>query len=672
MNCRFPIALTVLAGLALPLAPGCLDPLNALGSPTLEGDLETQGKEQKTDDDRIEDKVPVYDEGRWTVETFHADETTCEVRVNKSAAVTRLDIVGFGEEDGSLATALFPTRAEAIAAAQGASGAELIPSMEVVNGQMKPFNDGLYAALEVAIQEGQSGVPFGKKAFLTDLLAALNVALGAATATQRPALEDAAVFVGAALLLANETAALPPALLTRAQAEAATFRTNTLSSRPLGFYTWNPTLEAVFRQDRFLQNRDDLDPQRSFARFVALAAVLESDPGLKERYAQLLVLSGGLTNRFASYTPADLFPLVEGLGSLDDGSVTWAGFTADHPRPFPCSGSWFALVPAAQSKDSDYLSTVFCDGIPETTQPLDVLIDGIRSGKLDLAPSPGAGWYEYQLYALETLLLPERGAESQNLLLMSAYKKKLIETFKSLITQVRETHVKGLIGFGADRGVPPTIVDLYPKFPVEPFPTFYLRNARAYRFLETFLSGTVAAGALTAGHRLYEDHASTLPLGQELRDQTRLLYGLYVLSSQSVGSKVDLLPDELLEYPLAECLAAAQSWVAGWTTSPDVLADPRVIAPLGQSRTHVFYSAVIGVKTYRASAEFVPGHEPKLEFVDNCALGQFLRHDYYLLSEDTVQVALGADAAPPTRAELRALCDQHRTRAAIVQALEAL
>lgn len=54
---------------------------------------------------------------------------------------------------------------------------------------------------------------------------------------------------------------------------------------------------------------------------------------------------------------------------------------------------------------------------------------------MDLTPDPEtSGWYDYQLYDLETLLLPNRGTESDHLLLTKAYKEKLIETFKSIIT----------------------------------------------------------------------------------------------------------------------------------------------------------------------------------------------------------------------------------------------
>ena len=54
-------------------------------------------------------------------------------------------------------------------------------------------------------------------------------------------------------------------------------------------------------------------------------------------------------------------------------------------------------------------------------------------------PTADSGWYEHQAYALETLLLPERGAESVRLLLSKEYKKRMLEAFKALITKRRET-----------------------------------------------------------------------------------------------------------------------------------------------------------------------------------------------------------------------------------------
>ncbi len=76
------------------------------------------------------------------------------------------------------------------------------------------------------------------------------------------------------------------------------------------------------------------------------------------------------------------------------------------------------------------------------------LIRRIRSGEVDLKPSTkpgGDGWYQYQVYALETLLLPGRGQEKDKLLLTAEYKKRLVEAFKAMITTRRETHARQLV-----------------------------------------------------------------------------------------------------------------------------------------------------------------------------------------------------------------------------------
>ena len=119
-------------------------------------------------------------------------------------------------------------------------------------------------------------------------------------------------------------------------------------------------------------------------------------------------------------------------------------FASAHPPLKFCGGPLVAFLPTSRSKETEYFDQQFCLARAPDTNLLDALIDAIRSGALDLAPGTDAGWYDYQLYALETLLLPERGPESQHLLLTAGYKKKLIETFKSILIENRETHVKQL------------------------------------------------------------------------------------------------------------------------------------------------------------------------------------------------------------------------------------
>jgi len=86
-------------------------------------------------------------------------------------------------------------------------------------------------------------------------------------------------------------------------------------------------------------------------------------------------------------------------------------------------------------------------------------------------------------------LLPEKSEKNDHLLLIAAYKEKLIETFKSILFQNRETNDKSLGGiFGGSDSVDDTDFDIYPKFYTEPFATFYVRTARTYRFCQNLKS----------------------------------------------------------------------------------------------------------------------------------------------------------------------------------------
>lgn len=647
------------------LVAGCLSPFDALGNETVVTENEHLEKDAGLSDDRIEDKHPVFDASRTVTEVFEG----CEVVLNKSAAVAKLDIAPFGEGEAGLEGRLFPDRASAIAAALASGRAELTPSMEVVNGSMKPFNDGLYAAVELEVDGA-------KRALLAGLLAKLVEALPSASATQRPHLKTAAVFLGTALELRGQVPELPEDLLDQARAQAAAFRTDTLFARPIGFYTWNATLEGVFTSDRFLQSGDDVFAL-PFGAAVAIAVVLEADAGLTDGYQRVLALNSHLTNPPASYPLTRLFPYIEGLSSLESLPSLEARVRSENPPLAWCGGPYVTVFPASRSKDSDFYAQRWCDSSPPAGSSfIDLLIEGIRSGAVDLTPTADSGWYDYQLQALETLLLPERGPESEHLLLTAAYKKKLLETFKSLITQARETHVKQLAVPGFTASVPLLEIDLYPQRPVEPFPTFYLRSARGYRFLSTFLTAFFDDGLLVGGHRLNEDGTSSAAgLGEELRAMTERLYGLHRLAAESVGVDPDaaLLPEELVEFPRDAARTRAREWLAGWTTDVDVRRDPRVMVPVARTAEgQTLAWATIGVKVYKSSAAFVAGHEPKVVSSGYCVVKGFVGRDAYLLVEEMVEVRLRPGAAPPTREELRRLCDEKVTREGIVSALEAL
>ena len=635
---------------------GCLDLLGHQEDVTQRND--PQGV-MRLQDDRIEDKHPAFDPARTVTESFGHPYDGCPITMNKSAAVTKLDVVPFEGAEAALEDRLFRGRNEALAAVAGIPGADVVPSMEVINGALKPFNDGLYAAVELQIEDD-------KRRLLAALAARLNSLLPSATSAARAAIQDGAVLVGAAQTLGGVPVTVDAGLQSRVDAAADAFSADATRARPIGFYTWTPELGRIFTRDRFLQNGGDAEP---FGAFVALAWVLGQDPVLLADYQRVTALYAGLTNPYESYTLGDLVPYVGSAAALADPSAIRNAFAAAHPPRKLCDGVLMAFLPSSRSKEVDYFDAQFCDGIPPGTNLLDTLVQAVSSGALDLAPGADSGWYDYQLYALETLLLPERGPESQHLLLTAGYKKKLVETFKSLLIQNRETHVKQLgVASSSSRQLAP--IDAYPLLPAEPFPTYYLRTARGYRFLQTFLDLTLGMDFLGGANRLDETgQRGAVALRQELRQRIELLYGLHFASADAIGMDRNdgLLPGEMADVDAEAASAAARTWLMGWKADADVARDPRVIVPIAYAGELTTYWAVVGVKALVVRAEFVAGHEPEVT-PTHCWTGKLVPHRYTLLVEDTAELRLPSSRPPPTRDELRAICDAHPTKAAIVQA----
>lgn len=343
-------------------------------------------------------------------------------------------------------------------------------------------------------------------------------------------------------------------------------------------------------------------------------------------------------------------------------------FRASHPPLFDC-GSYLAVLPASLAPDSVHA----CAAAGVAPSLIDGLIDAITRREVSFAPRADSGWYDYQLHALEFLLVPASGLEASHLLLTAAYKKKLVNSFKSLITQTRETHLKQLPG-GATASMATEPVDLYPPLEAEPLPTFYLRLGRAYRFLDAFLGATFGNAFMSGVGRLREDGStSTLSLRDELRAKTELLYGLFAVTSGVLGvdAATELLPDETAELDLTACAERARSWLRAWRVDEDVARDPRMLVPMARldDGTTIDW-AVIGVRVIAVRAEWPEGYAPDVVATSACQVGEIVSHDFAYLVEEMAEVRRPPGRAPLTRSELRALCDRYRTRDAIVAALE--
>jgi hypothetical protein len=650
---------------------GCGLPLDILGQEQI---VKQQDHLQGSDslvDDRIEDKHPQFDPSLVIEETFRDEGnfSDCPVTLNKSGSVTKVDVIPFPDIDGAaLGQTLFPSFT---AAAAALGSRPILPSMELVNAALKPFDDGLYAAIELGAEDGSQGSPIAKRTLLTDLLAELLVRSAMGAAAEQPLAREAAASIGAALQLGGGQ--VPAAVAPDADLLVRRFQADPFQSRPIGFYSWSPALSAIFQQDRLLQSPVSVRP--SFGAYAAATVALNGNGPLAARYGQVLRLYAGLTNPFFDRSIADLSSLAPDGPSLGNLSAIQSAFMSAHPETVasdPACAAHLAFVPASDSPEVKLFRTLYCNGaLPPNANLLDVLIQAIRSGTIDLAPSGASGWYDRQIYALETLLVPDRADEKDHLFLTHRYKQKLVETFKTLVTETRETHVKQLGTFSvktSGAAVQP-MVDVYPLLPVEPFPTFYLRTARAYVFVQTLLASVLGRPFMTTSHRLLETGGtSTLSLDDELTEKIALLYGLHVLSAASIGMRPGLTPDETTAFPPEADAQRARAWLDGWSSDRDVAKDPRVIVPIEHSDAGDRYWAVIGSAVVKTRAMFYPGFEPK--FVSGCAIRSFVAFEPYLLTGRTVEITRPASAPPLTRDEFRALCDRSRTQDAIVKALE--
>jgi hypothetical protein len=304
------------------------------------------------------------------------------------------------------------------------------------------------------------------------------------------------------------------------------------------------------------------------------------------------------------------------------------------------------------------------------------LVRKIRSGEIDLLPLPNSGWYDRQVYSLESLLLPGRGEEANKLLLTSNYKKRALEAFEALITKRRETHVRHLEEKKTAEGLapPPRPKRISPRLRLEPSPTYLVRTARAYAFLETFLTSTLGEGALRSLHGLRAGGTRIPDLATELRGQRDLFFGLYLVSCEDLGLAPSFEADERVDQPA--CYQRAVEWLEHWADDPDLKVDPRVGVPISfdpvAGKTRLW--AVVGVRLTKLSAEYVRERPPSIRTADAEAWSlvsptELESSDYLIAVDEFVEVDVPG-LAPPDREELRKLCDQAKTKEAIVQALQ--
>ncbi len=675
---------------------------------------------QTSEKQRISDDDPAFPGPPFEPAfTELVDSEAGQVYINRSAAVLSLDLISEKEGNNSeLAAKLYPTFAKALE-----SDPYILPSLDMIDIYTKHTDDRLLAALEEHIHDGGSTFTGGKQRLLAAWLAEVMAV------PQQAGQTEAAAFLAAAVMLGGGEPQAPPAILAAAKRDQARFKDNPFIAKPIGFYTQSETLKRIFMRDRYLQQPFGSElftgvsgeagtgaqhyPERPLGAALRIAEALERRPELLAAYTKYLQLAQCITNPNANFNLLDLLQFQQYFGNeaqliaAIQHSSAWARV---HESWNIGSGKLGLCVwPFATSKEDQLFSRIYASSDPSGDTMAD-LVQAVQDGSLNLAPVPDSGWYDYQVYALETLLLPDHAQEADKLLLSSRYKVRLRRAFEALITQRRETQVKDMASRCPDTASAVALPMLVqrPNLHVEPQPTNYLRTARGYRMLSRGVAGILGAEELGAVQvKGAQDSAAGL-----LRQAQAMFTALYLTSCNDLGLKPELEPGEVaqldftkskaqLELPeslvidklpqlsakdaaqYAAACAFGNAWSAGLGATEYMQYDPRVIVPVLSSidGTYADYWAVVGVQLAELEAKYaaVPravsaaglesAEQANARLVDNKDQAQLYWEPgtWYIPVYVFREVRLKPD--PPTREEFRAICSKGATADEIVKLL---
>lgn len=518
-------------------------------------------------------------------------------------------------------------------------------SASILTQKAKQFDDGLYAAVELGAQNG-AGRFRGKAAMLEAL--ARTLAAGQPLDPESPAM-----IVLAACRLGTLPVKVTPALDAPLRAAVDSFLAAPARSKPIGFYTWSPALAAIFRQDRMLQSE-----LTGRAGIGAIARALHADAEARATYDAYESLVTRLTNPLAGSGLRGV------LNELDRGQIS----------P-PDRGLTF--FPASRSHETDLVMKLYGSRpIPKGFSLVDEMIRRIRAGQLDLKPTAGSGWYDYQTWALEPLVNPEHTTEASHLAFRDGYRKQLLELFKGILALTRETHIKQLEvppPGEAPAGDPKVIVSVAPELTVEPLATYYERRAQAYRFVRTALEEAFGVDGLRHMHRLMPDGQAALDLAAELEAIEMLFRGAHLTCWRELGVSSDAA--RAVGNQASADVSAFRKWAGDRVSDRDIARDARMMVPVfydvGRKKTKVWVFLGWSERPVLMNFERPPtvaevrkaGKPVKRDQLEVNFSEQWRGLAYPVSAEVYVTKILD-------REEFRRHCDKFKTRAAILENLE--
>ncbi len=126
-----------------------------------------------------------------------------------------------------------------------------------------------------------------------------------------------------------------------------------------------------------------------------------------------------------------------------------------------------AFLPSSTSRETVLFEKLFPNGLTPDVDLMATFIKAIRSGQVGLEPTANSGWYEYQAFALETMLLPQRVRRALNCCSPRRTRNACWKRSRRVITKRRETHVRQLDAACIPTSAPPPFMPP-PKLQVRP------------------------------------------------------------------------------------------------------------------------------------------------------------------------------------------------------------
>jgi hypothetical protein len=595
--------------------------------------------------------------------------------IDNTSTVVHIDVIPLSDEEKQVFNRLFPDYVSAIDAAS-AFDCEMLPSVELVNGKLKQFNDGMYAALEIALDEGLSKFQLGKAKWLQKICDKLRKKEEESSGFAKEAATIALLYVAEGLLASGAQCELPESIRSEIRGEPGGF---TLPAGEPAFYSWTPKLASLYQQFRFFGRVLDAKSVEDSAAAALIAAVIDDDPELKAGMETILSLYQGVTNPADTLTVPLYARCVKETGGIENvissrelaqkfleklqGTPEFKKSAKRESETFSAQKMLgMALIPLLRSKETDLYNRLWVQH-----NFMETLIAAIKSGKIDLKPDKDSGWYEYQQYALVPLLIPEKAAEAAKIQMSREYKKRLESAFKTIFAKTRDTHSGHLrpgLGCSAGEMVIDTII-IRPHLSVEPTATFYLRQARGYRFLLGVLNSCLGEEDLKKLKRLTEDkRAVSQSLYEELNLLMHLCYGFYAQSCIELGIDPAKEVEEVTFEQMKAWAEEALNFFKSIKQDKDLMQDTRILVHVGTMPQVTpplnTMWATAGVKVLKIRVTFA---KPPRVIDSGGYKVKFEPEDYFIVADEFLE--LETPGPLMKRADFRSLCDQLATKEAI-------